>query len=123
VAVTPLAGTCGAAVDQREPVIVTDSAESPLFAGLRDIILDAGIGTIWSTPFFSKDGRVLGTFVMFDRQAREPSEASGAVTWSDELYRIFGVQPLAIEPAREAMAFLDRRRPRHSRQDCDTSGR
>ena len=30
-----------------------------------------------------------------------------AVTWSDELYRLFGVQPGGIDPATEAMGFID----------------
>jgi PAS domain S-box-containing protein len=33
--------------------------------------------------------------------------ASGSVTWSDELYRIFGLHPGEIEPANEAMAFIE----------------
>src|SRR5262245_23039417 len=31
---------------------------------------------------------------------------NGAVTWSDELYQIFGVQPLDFDPARDAMSFI-----------------
>jgi PAS domain S-box-containing protein len=31
---------------------------------------------------------------------------SDTVTWSDELYRIFGVEPLEIDPARDAMGFV-----------------
>jgi PAS domain S-box-containing protein len=32
---------------------------------------------------------------------------SRAVTWSDELYRLFGVQPGDIDPSTEAMGFVD----------------
>jgi PAS domain S-box-containing protein len=72
---TPTSGACGAAVNRREQVVVADVAESPLFEVWRETARASGIAAVWSTPFLSKDGRVLGTFAVFDREPGCPSEA------------------------------------------------
>ena len=74
-ALTPTSGACGAAVSRREPVVVTDIEASPLFVRWRDAVRASRFVTAWSTPFFSKDGGVLGTFVMFSRKAERPDSA------------------------------------------------
>src|SRR5579864_626024 len=63
--VTPTGSACGAAVTHREQVIVTDVLASPLLAGSHETAKASGIASLWSTPFFSEDGRVLGTFAVF----------------------------------------------------------
>src|SRR5882757_6125371 len=70
---TPTMTSCGAAVHRREPVIVSDVLSSPLFTSLRDVARVNGIESVWSTPFFSKDGRVLGTFAVASHQRGSPS--------------------------------------------------
>jgi PAS domain S-box-containing protein len=74
-AATPTGGACGAAVNSRAPVIVDDAASSPLYAQWRDAIRASHIAAVWSTPFFSTDGRVLGTFGMFERERRSPTDS------------------------------------------------
>ena len=65
---------CGSAVNVRHPVIVDDIASSPLFSpAMRATAKAAGIASIWSTPFFSKDGRALGTFAVFDGVVGTPT--------------------------------------------------
>ena len=71
---TPTAGACGAAVNRREQVIVTDVLTSPLFQEWHEAARASGIAALWSTPFFSKDGRVLGTFAVFDHESRRPGD-------------------------------------------------
>jgi PAS domain S-box-containing protein len=75
IAATPTSGACGAAVNSREPVIVADVASSPLYAEWRDAIRVSHIAALWSTPFFSTDGSVLGTFAMLDGESRTPSDS------------------------------------------------
>src|SRR5262249_44459321 len=72
---TPTTGACGAAVDRREPVIVTDVQTSPLFASpeWRAAARASDIVAAWSTPFFGSDRRALGTFALFGKQASPPS--------------------------------------------------
>ena len=54
---TPTAGACGAAVNRRGQVIVPDVLASPLFREWHDAAGASGVAAVWSTPFFSKDGR------------------------------------------------------------------
>ena len=70
----PTNGACGSAVNRRHSMIVENIASSPLFPPeWRTTAAAAAIGSAWSTPFFSKDGRVLGTFAVFDRASKAPS--------------------------------------------------
>src|SRR5258708_5536809 len=59
---TPTSGACGAAVYTREAVVVPDALVSPLYEVWLDPVRTSGIRSVWSTPFCSEDGRVLGTF-------------------------------------------------------------
>jgi two-component system, NarL family, sensor kinase len=68
------AGPCGAAVTRREPVVVSDASVDPSYGRLREDARVAGIRYAWSTPFYSKDRRVLGTFAVFGRVAESPSD-------------------------------------------------
>jgi PAS domain S-box-containing protein len=72
---TPMTGACGAAIHRRERVIVNDVSVSPLFEPWHDAARLAGIAAVWSTPFFSRDGRVLGTFALIAREPHRPTDA------------------------------------------------
>jgi two-component system NarL family sensor kinase len=67
-AATPTSGACGAAVNGRKPVNVADVATSPLFTIWREAARVSRIASAWSTPFFSKDGDVLGTFAVLNHE-------------------------------------------------------
>ena len=73
-AVDPANGACSSAVTVRHAVVVENIASSAIFRSeWRAAAAAEGIASAWSTPFFSKDGRVLGTFAVFDRASRPPS--------------------------------------------------
>ena len=72
---TPMTGACGAAIHRRERVIVNDVSVSPLFEPWHDAARLAGIAALWSTPFFSRDGRALGTFALIAREPHRPTDA------------------------------------------------
>ncbi len=55
-------GSCGTALYRQKPVIVQDVNTDPLWENCRDFARDHNIRSLWSTPFFSQDGEVLGTF-------------------------------------------------------------
>jgi len=74
-AAAPTTGACGAAVSRREPTVVADIAASPLFTQWRDAARASHLVSAWSTPFFSKDGDVLGTFAMLSHEAVRPDAA------------------------------------------------
>jgi PAS domain S-box-containing protein len=74
-AIGPNAGSCGTAAYRREPVVVTDTHEDPLWADYRQLATAYELRSCWSTPIFSEEGRVLGTFAMYYRNVRSPSPA------------------------------------------------
>ena len=71
----PEVGSCGAAAYLRKPVYVADVLTHPHFANFRDLLVEAGLRAVWSSPIISHDGKVLGTFGMYNREVRHPSPA------------------------------------------------
>lgn len=69
----PSVGSCGTAAYRGEQVIVSDIATDPLWADFRDLALAHSLRACWSTPVFSSEGRVIGTFAMYCREPRSPS--------------------------------------------------
>ncbi|MCC6190326.1 MAG: GAF domain-containing protein [Anaerolineales bacterium] len=74
-AIGPQAGSCGTACYHRQRVIVEDIAVDPRWAGLRELGLQHGLRACWSQPVLAPDGAVAGTFAMYYRQPRAPTEA------------------------------------------------
>src|SRR6267142_2917187 len=71
----PEVGSCGAAAYLRKPVYVADVLTHPHFANFRGLLVQAGLRAVWSSPIISNDGKVLGTFGMYNREVRLPSPA------------------------------------------------
>jgi PAS domain S-box-containing protein len=69
----PNVGSCGSAAHRAEQVIVSDIMTDPLWADFRDLALTNGLRACWSTPIFSLENRVLGTFAMYYREPRSPA--------------------------------------------------
>src|SRR5438876_2990505 len=69
----PAMGSCGTAAYRAEQVIVSDIAVDPLWADFRDLALAHSLRACWSTPIFSSEGKVIGTFAMYYREPRSPS--------------------------------------------------
>jgi PAS domain S-box-containing protein len=72
-AIGPNVGSCGSAAYRAEQVIVADIATDPLWTRFRDVALMNGLRACWSTPIFSLENRVLGTFAMYYREPRLPA--------------------------------------------------
>jgi PAS domain S-box-containing protein len=71
----PTAGSCGAAAYLGEPVVVEDIGTHPNWVDYRQLVLPAGLRACWSSPIFSHSGGdVLGTFAMYYREPRRPTE-------------------------------------------------
>jgi len=71
----PMVGSCGTACFLGERVIVEDIATDPRWEGLRDLAMEYGLRACWSQPVFSSDGQVVGTFAMYYRHPRAPTQA------------------------------------------------
>ena len=71
--VGPEAGSCGTAAHLGERVVVEDIATHPYWIRYRESALAHGLRACWSTPIFSPERELLGTFAMYYRHARGPS--------------------------------------------------
>ncbi|CNE55889.1 EAL domain-containing protein [Yersinia nurmii] len=73
VPIGPHNGSCGTAAYRKEPVLVEDIANDPLWCRLRHIMLPLGLSACWSSPILSSRGEVLGTFAFYFREKRGPN--------------------------------------------------
>lgn len=71
----PKAGSCGTAMYRREPVVVSDILEDPLWEEYRGVVRPYGFRACWSTPIMAHGGEALGSFAMYYREPRSPSTA------------------------------------------------
>jgi signal transduction histidine kinase len=71
----PKAGSCGTAMYRREPVVVTDILEDPLWEQYRGVAEPYGFRACWSTPIVAPSGKPLGSFAMYYCEPRSPSPA------------------------------------------------
>ena len=71
----PKAGSCGTAMYRREPVIVTDILQDPLWDQYRGLAGRYGLRACWSTPILAHSGKALGSFAMYYREPRGPGAA------------------------------------------------
>jgi len=69
----PNVGSCGTSAYRREPVIVTDIQQDPLWEAYRSIAEPYGFRACWSTPILSHERKVLGTFALYAKTVRSPS--------------------------------------------------
>ena len=68
----PGAGSCGTAAHSGKSVVVKDIASDILWKDYCQLALPHGLKACWSTPIFSRAGKVLGTFAVYYREVREP---------------------------------------------------
>src|SRR6202790_125230 len=71
----PKAGSCGTAMYRREPVVVTDILQDPLWEAYRAVAEPYEFRACWSTPILAHSGKALGWFAMYYREPRSPSPA------------------------------------------------
>jgi signal transduction histidine kinase len=71
----PAVGSCGAAAFTGQTVVVTDIANDPRWAPARDLALAHGLRACWSTPIFSAQHAVLGTFAIYYPEPSAPRDS------------------------------------------------
>ncbi len=71
----PNAGSCGTAMYRREPVVVTDILQDPLWELYREVAKPYGLRACWSVPILAHSGKALGSFAMYYREPRSPGPA------------------------------------------------
>ena len=75
VAIGSTVGLCGTATFTRRQVIVSNIADDPLWTDHRGLALCHGLRACWSMPVTSSDGSVLGTFAVYYREPKQPTQA------------------------------------------------
>jgi PAS domain S-box-containing protein len=105
----PCAGSCGTAAYRGLPVIVSDIATDPLWdvPEHRAAALTHGLRASWSHPILSSEGKVLGTFCMYDRETRSPNAHDlGVMEMATYLARVAIERDCAEEALRRSESFL-----------------
>ena len=69
----PKSGSCGTSVYERRQIIVSDIMTDPLWEDYRELIAPFGLHSCWSTPIFSHERKVAGTFAIYSREVRSPT--------------------------------------------------
>lgn len=75
VLIGPTTGSCGTAMTRNQIVIVEDIATDPLWNGWRDLALAHDLRACWSFPFHDAQGQPVGTFAVYSRFVRKPTDA------------------------------------------------
>jgi len=94
--VSPQAGPCGVAALTKTQVIATDLESDPLWqaSSIKPLALAHGLRSQWSTPIYARDGRVLGTFAIFQRKSASPTQIQ-----QDLIAQVTHIASIAIERA------------------------
>lgn len=70
----PVAGSCGTAAFFGKQVIVEDIEADPLWENYKMYALPEGLHSCWSTPLFNTEKELLGTFAIYYKEPRKPTE-------------------------------------------------
>jgi PAS domain S-box-containing protein len=87
----PCVGSCGTAAYRGSRVIVSDIATDPLWEvpEHRAAALRHGLRASWSNPILASDGKVLGTFCIYNRETRSPNPHDlGLIEKATDLARV-----------------------------------
>jgi signal transduction histidine kinase len=83
--VGPAAGSCGTAIHRKATVVVADIMNDPLWIEYKALAARHGLRACWSMPIMLDKDTVLGSFAMYYRTVRAPSDEDrsliGAATY------------------------------------------
>lgn len=99
----PAVGSCGTAAYLQKLVIVSDIATDPLWKNHKAIAAKFNLAACWSTPIFSSEEKVLGTFATYYPIIKSPLESDLAL-----ISRFGYLAGLAIERSLTEEAIRDR---------------
>jgi PAS domain S-box-containing protein len=103
----PKAGSCGTAMYRRQPLVVTDILQDPLWESYREVAEPYGLRACWSTPILAHSGKALGSFAMYYREPRSPSSAeTRALEMATHLAGIAIEREQAEETLRRSESYL-----------------
>jgi PAS domain S-box-containing protein len=70
----PTVGSCGTAIFRKETVVVSDIMNDPLWAPYKELAAQYGLRACWSTPILLDKSTMLGSFAMYYRETRNPTD-------------------------------------------------
>src|SRR5213080_4080934 len=101
-------GSCGTAAYRAEQVIMSDIATDLLWTDFRELALAHSLRACWSTPIFSSEGKVIGTFAMYYREPRSPSpQEEDTIRHITHLAGVAIERKLAESARRQSEAYLE----------------
>lgn len=107
-AIGPTAGSCGTAMFDNRLVIVDNIATHPLWTNYRDLALPYGFRACWSAPIHGPNNTVIGSFAMYYREVRRPTqEELAALNAATHLAGIAIDQERRAEERRRAAQWLE----------------
>lgn len=71
----PTVGSCGTATFLHKNVIVEDIQTDPLWAEYKELAAKFGLRSCWSIPFYSGDDKVLGSFAVYFKYPKKPTNS------------------------------------------------
>src|SRR3954452_24487407 len=121
-------GSCAAAVYFDRPVYSIDIETDPIWADFRDVALQHGYKSCWSTPIRAANGTIIGTFAILHRTVgmptREEIEAIELITGhvADAIMWFRGLQ-LVAQPDRHESGAPKLKLVFSNQQACDPAAR
>jgi two-component system cell cycle sensor histidine kinase/response regulator CckA len=95
-------GPCGMAAYRGQPVMVADVENDNVWPEYRKLALEHGLRACWASPIISQDGKVIGTFALYSREARQPTEHERRlVQWAVAMASLVLERKRASDLARE----------------------
>ena len=85
----PKAGSSGAAAFRGKSAIASDIAANPIWSDAEDLSATHGLHSCRSTPILSRQGEILGTFGVYAKEPREPTDAEARLV--DDATRIASI--------------------------------
>lgn len=98
----PKVGSCGTAAYLKQPVIVSDISQDPLWEDYRDLAMPHGLRACWSQPVFDDEDNVIATFAIYYHKVRSPDQAE-----RDTISRIASIIAVAIVKKRNEQRLKD----------------
>ena len=103
----PAAGSCGTAAFRGEPVLVDDISTDPLWKDYWALVEPLGLKACWSTPIKARAGRVIGTFALYYRTKRGPSEVERRAVDTCVHICAIALEQMEIHARNHELAFYD----------------
>lgn len=118
----PCAGSCGAAAYLGRPVYSIDIETDPVWGDYRDLALQHGFRSCWSTPIRNSNDTIIGTFAILHRTVGKPTReeieaidmitehVANAIMWSRDPQNV--ALPASPRSAPVLKLVSDNREPR-----------